>query len=165
MSLLPEPPRNLASSRARSILTSRPNRSIYEQYAEEDRIVQRYKEQEENYRRVVERIQRKSAEREKQKHKGGLSLIYDRLMGMLWYDKNNKGRSKVSVWIGRDFDHDGVQDIVSGDIAQGSAEKTQQDEREGKGKDPSGEDQLVICVEVAEVIWIEWWLPLQLLVL
>ena len=83
MSLLPEPPRNLASSRARSILTSRPNRSIYEQYAEEDRIVQRYQEQEENYRRVVERIQRKSAEREKQKHKGGLSLIYDRLMGML----------------------------------------------------------------------------------
>lgn len=54
-----------------------------QQYAEEDRIVQRYDEQQEKYKQLVKRIKEKSAARARREERSGLSLIYERFMGLL----------------------------------------------------------------------------------
>ena len=76
LSKAPESASQLSTSRAKSILISRPNPDLAKMYASEDRVVQRYEEEQLNYQHLVDRIHRKSLERDKRKHKGGLSLIY-----------------------------------------------------------------------------------------
>jgi hypothetical protein len=46
-------------------------------------VVQRYQEQQEEYKQIVQRIQEKSVDRYRRKQKNNLSLIYERLMGIM----------------------------------------------------------------------------------
>jgi hypothetical protein len=83
-STLPPSDASLSNSRAHShFLSQRYNRHIVQQYAEEDRIVQRYDEQQEKYKQLVKRIKEKSAARARREERSGLSLIYERFMGLL----------------------------------------------------------------------------------
>lgn len=45
--------------------------------------MQRYEERQEEYRQLVQRIQEKSVERHRRRQKNNLSLIYERLMGIM----------------------------------------------------------------------------------
>jgi hypothetical protein len=46
-------------------------------------VVQRYEERQEEYKQLVQRIHEKSVDRHRHRQKNNLSLIYERLMGII----------------------------------------------------------------------------------
>ena len=60
--------------------------------------------------------------------------------------------SNVEVTVGgRDLDDNGVQNFVSGGIAEGGAEDNEEQYAECEGGDPISQDQFVVDVEVIEI--------------
>ena len=102
----------------------------------------------------MERIHRKSVERQKRAHKGDLYLIYDRLMGMLWLlilMKIINAKSELSIAERRHFDNDGTQDFVVGDIVEASVvDGAEGDEAHGEWCNPVGQYNFIVRIEIVE---------------